>query len=82
MEIPIEKSAEAINNYLLNITDNLKIQTDFDISPISLLKNVHQNDFSQMNVIPVTQGGTKYKFQESKRFEWVRWSFHKDTKNM
>jgi hypothetical protein len=44
MEVPIEKSAEAINNYF------------FNISPISLLKNVYQNDFPQMNVIPVTEG--------------------------
>jgi hypothetical protein len=56
MEIPIEKSAKAINSYFFNITDNLEIQTDFDISPISLLKNVYQNGFSQMNVIPVTEG--------------------------
>jgi ribosome-binding ATPase YchF (GTP1/OBG family) len=55
MEIPIEKSAQAINNYFFNITDNLKIQTNFHSSPISLLKNVNQNDISQMNVIPVTE---------------------------
>ena len=36
--------------------DDLQIQIDNDISPISLLKNTYQNDFSQMNIIPVTEG--------------------------
>jgi len=36
--------------------DELQIQIDNDISPISLLKNAYQNDFSQMNIIPVTEG--------------------------
>jgi uncharacterized protein YutD len=44
-----------MNNYFLNITDNLQIRTDNDISPISLLKNAYQNNFSQMNIIPVTE---------------------------
>jgi hypothetical protein len=58
-EISIEKSAEAFNNYFLNTADDLPIQTDNDISPISLLKNAYQNDFSQMNIIPVTEGEIK-----------------------
>jgi hypothetical protein len=52
-EVSVEKSAEAFNNYFLNITYDLQIQTDIDIS---LLKNAYQNDFSQMNIIPVTEG--------------------------
>ena len=36
--------------------DDLQIQIDNDISPISLLKNAYQNDFSQMTIIPVTEG--------------------------
>ena len=55
-ELSIVKSAEAFNNYLLNMADDLQIQTDNDISPISLLKSTYQNDFSQMNKIPVTVG--------------------------
>jgi hypothetical protein len=36
--------------------DDLQLQIDNDISPISLLKNTYQNDFSQMNIISVTEG--------------------------
>ena len=54
-EVPIGKLAETFNNYFLNITNNLQIHTGYDTSPISLLKNAYQNDFSQMNVIPVTE---------------------------
>ena len=32
------------------------IQIDNDTSLISLLKNAYQNDFSQMNIISVTEG--------------------------
>jgi hypothetical protein len=52
-EVSIVKSAEAFNNHFLNMADDLQIQIDNDISPISLLKNAYQNDFSQMNIIPV-----------------------------
>jgi len=38
------------------MADDLQIQTDNDISLISLIKNVYQNVFSQMNIIPVTEG--------------------------
>ena len=54
-EVPIGKLAEAFNSYFLNITNNLQIHTGYDTSPISLLKNAYQNDFSQMNIIPVTE---------------------------
>jgi hypothetical protein len=56
MVVSIEESTEAFNNYFLNIMNDLQIQTDTDISPISLLKNAYQNDFSEMNIIPVTEG--------------------------
>ena len=55
-EVPIGKLAETFNNYFLNITNNLQIHTGYDTSPISLLKNAYQNDFSQMKTIPVTEG--------------------------
>jgi len=37
------------------VANNLQIKTDYT-SPTSLLKNTYQNDFSQMNIIPVTEG--------------------------
>ena len=55
-EVSIVKSAEAFNNYFLNMVEDLHIQIDNDTSPISLLKNAYQNDFSQINIIPVTEG--------------------------
>ncbi len=55
-EVPIGKLAETFNNYFLNITNNLQIHTGCDSSPISLVKNAYQNDFSQMKTIPVTEG--------------------------
>ena len=55
-EVSTVKSAEAFNNYFLNMADDLQLQIDNDISPISLLKNAYQNDFSQMNIIPVAEG--------------------------
>ena len=50
------KSAEAFNNYFLTMADDSQIQTDYDIWLISLLKNANQNDFSQVNITPVTEG--------------------------
>jgi len=47
-EVSIVKSAEAFNNYFLNMVDDLQI-------PISLLKNAYQNEFSQISIIPVTK---------------------------
>ena len=38
------------------MADDLQIQIDNDVSPITLLKNAYQNDFSQMNIIPVAEG--------------------------
>ena len=38
------------------MADELQIQTDNDFSHISLLKNAYQKDFSQTNIIPVTEG--------------------------
>jgi hypothetical protein len=38
------------------MTDDLHIKIRNDISQISLLKGTYQNDFSQMNRIPVTVG--------------------------
>jgi hypothetical protein len=55
-EVSIAKTAEAFNTYFLNMADDLQIQIDNDTSPISLLKNTYQNDFSQTNIIPVTEG--------------------------
>jgi len=52
--VSIVMSAEAFNNHFLNMADDLQIEIDNDISPISLLNNAYQNDFSQMNIIPVT----------------------------
>ena len=50
------KPAGAFNNNFLNMADDLQIQNGNDISPNSLLKNAYQNDFSQMNIIAVTEG--------------------------
>jgi hypothetical protein len=58
-ELSIVKTAEAFNNHFFNIADDLQILPDYDISPISLLKNADQNDFSQINIIPVTDGKHK-----------------------
>ena len=55
-EVSIVKRAEAFNNHFLNMADDLQIQIDNETSPISLLKNTYQNNFSQMNIIPVTEG--------------------------
>jgi hypothetical protein len=55
-EVSIVKSAEAFNNYFLNMADDLQIEIVKDISLISLLKNAYQNYLSQMNIIPVTEG--------------------------
>jgi len=38
---------------------------------ISLLKNAYQNDFSQINIIPVTERERYNMFPESKRCKWV-----------
>ena len=38
------------------MADDLQTQIDNETSPISLLKNAYQNDFSQMNIIPVREG--------------------------
>jgi hypothetical protein len=38
------------------VADDLQTQIVNDISPISLLKNANQNDFSLMNINPVTEG--------------------------
>jgi hypothetical protein len=35
-EVPIVKAAKAFNNNFLNVADDLQIQIDNDISPISL----------------------------------------------
>ena len=40
----------------MNVCMYSQIQTDYAISLISLLKNANQNDFSQMNIIPVAEG--------------------------
>jgi len=56
-EVSTVKSAEAFNNYFLNVAaDDLQIQIDNDISPVSLLKSAYENDFSRTNIIPVTEG--------------------------
>ena len=55
-EVSRIKSAEAFNNYFLNMADDLQIQIDNDFSHISLWKNAYQNDFSQMNINPVIEG--------------------------
>jgi len=55
-EVSIVMSAEAFNYYYLNMADDLHIEIDNGISPISLLKNAYQNDFSQMNIIPIPKG--------------------------
>jgi hypothetical protein len=56
MEVPIEKSAEALSDYFLNTADDLQIQTDNNTSPVTLLQNGYQYDFAQMKIIPVTEG--------------------------
>jgi len=38
------------------MVDNLQIEMDNNTSPVLLLKNTYQNDFSQVNIIPVTEG--------------------------
>ena len=38
------------------MADDLQIPIDNDISPSSHFKNAYQNDFSHMNIIPVTEG--------------------------
>jgi len=38
------------------VVDDLQIEIDKDVSPISLIKNAYQNDFSQINIIPVRKG--------------------------
>jgi hypothetical protein len=55
------------------MADDLQIQIDNDISPISPLKNAYQNDFSHMKIIPITEwGDAEYNmFPESKRFKQV-----------
>jgi len=55
-EVSIVKTAEAFNNYYLNMASDLQIQIDNETSLISLLKNTYQNYFSQTNIIPVTEG--------------------------
>ena len=55
-EVSVVKSAEAFNNYFLYMADDLQIQIYNDTSPISLLNNAYQNNFSQLNIIPVTEG--------------------------
>jgi len=55
-EVSIVKTGETFNNYFLNMADDLQVLIDNDTSQNSLLKNTYQNDFSQMNIIPVTEG--------------------------
>jgi len=58
------------------MADDLQIQIDSDISPNFLLKNAYQNDFSQMNVFPVTEGEVEsiicsLKTKDSSRYDEV-----------
>ena len=73
-EVSIVKSAEAFNNYFFNMAEDLHSETDNDISLISLL-NVYQNDFSQMNIIPVTEGEIRsicsLKAKDSSRYDRI-----------
>ena len=55
-EVSIVKTGETFNNYFLNMADDLQVLIDNDTSQNSLLKNTYQNYFSQMNIIPVTEG--------------------------
>ena len=52
--------------------EDLHIQTDNDNLPISLLKNVYQNDFTDEYNFCNRRRDTKYNmFHENKRLEWV-----------
>ena len=55
-EVSIVETGETFNNYFLNMADDLQVLIDNGTSLNSLLKNTYQNDFSQMNIIPVTEG--------------------------
>ena len=55
-EVSIVKTGETFNNYFLNMADDLQVLIDNGTSLNSLLKNTYQNYFSQMNIIPVTEG--------------------------
>jgi hypothetical protein len=55
-EQPPAQVAEVINNYFLNISGNLNIQTIKDNNSISLLKKHYPYAFSPMQTIPVTEG--------------------------
>ena len=56
-EVSIVKTAEAFNNHFLNMADDL--QSDNETSLILLLKVTYQNDFSQMKIIPVSEGESR-----------------------
>jgi len=55
-EVSIVETGETFNNYFLNMADDLQVLIDNGTSLNSLLKNTYQNYFSQMNIIPVTEG--------------------------
>jgi hypothetical protein len=53
-EQSLEQATEAFNDYFLNITKNLNLQSAKENS-ISLLKNYYPSEFPPMQIIPVTE---------------------------
>jgi hypothetical protein len=54
-----DKAAGAFNNYFLNITENLNVQSVKNNSPISFLRDSYPSGFPPMNIIPVTEAEIK-----------------------
>ena len=51
-----EQAVEALNNYFLNVTENLNIHVAQDNNPISLLKKYYPSEFQPMQIVPITEG--------------------------
>jgi hypothetical protein len=55
INIHIHQAVEAFNKYFLNLVDSLKVNNVDIYTAISLLRNLYPFNFTEMEVIPVTE---------------------------
>jgi hypothetical protein len=56
IEYSPKQATEVINNYFLNITENLNIHFGKDNNPISLPQKYYPLEFPPMQIVPITEG--------------------------
>jgi hypothetical protein len=55
INIHIRQASEAFNRYFLNLVDSLKVSNVDIYTAISLLRNLYPLNFTEMEVIPITE---------------------------